>query len=271
MRYVDLQAAFEIEIGKIDKNFEKPKSIDTEYWLNQGLEKFYKTRYSGLNSKGTGFEQDQKRIDDLRTLIRIKNFILDDESWYLAQENSGRFELTPKFFINLEEIPMDKIHASSCNIFYVRVPKHYTFLLGDSAGIVPIREEDMRCAQKNEYGEIIPQTSDTLESTIETVNEQFRNSLSEHRIKYGKASPLRLIHNNAIALVTDGNYKVQEYQMIYLRRPNKIDIHNNPLDEYKDMPEHTHIEIVKLAAQMYLENQKDNRYNTYTNEITQME
>lgn len=271
MRYVDLQAAFELEIGKIDDNLEKPKSIDTEYWLNQGLEKFYKTRYDGINYKGTGFEQDQKRIDDLRTLIRIKNFVLDENSWNLNKEKGGNFVVTPKFYFNLEEIPNDKVHASSCNIFYVILPKHYMFLLGDNAGIVPTREEDIKCAPKDEFGNIIPQTSDTLESSIETVNQQIRNSLSEHIIKYCKARPLRLIHDNAIALITDGNYVVQEYQLIYLRRPNKIDIHKHPLDEYKDMPEHTHIEIVKLAVQMYLENRKDNRYNTYSNEITQME
>jgi hypothetical protein len=34
MRYIDLQAAFELEINKIDSNLEKPKSIDTQYWLN---------------------------------------------------------------------------------------------------------------------------------------------------------------------------------------------------------------------------------------------
>jgi hypothetical protein len=49
-----------------------------------------------------------------------------------------------------------------------------------------------------------------------------------------------------------------------LRRPNKIDIHTNPFDEYTDMPEHTQLEIVKLAAQLYIENQADPRYNSYT-------
>lgn len=30
------------------------------------------------------------------------------------------------------------------------------------------------------------------------------------------------------------------------------------------MPEHTHLEIVKLAAQLYIENQANPRYNSYT-------
>lgn len=68
-KYIDLQEAFEIELNVLDDGLNKPKSMDTEWWLNKGLEKFWKTRYSGLNPKSTSFEQDQKRIDDLRTLV----------------------------------------------------------------------------------------------------------------------------------------------------------------------------------------------------------
>lgn len=51
MKYIELQEAFEIEINKLDDGLTKPKSMDTEWWLNRGLEKFYKTRYSGINFK----------------------------------------------------------------------------------------------------------------------------------------------------------------------------------------------------------------------------
>jgi len=49
-------------------------------------------------------------------------------------------------------------------------------------------------------------------------------------------------------LFTDGKYQVSQYDMVYLRKPEYIDIHKNPFDEYTDMPEHTHSEIVKIAA-----------------------
>lgn len=271
MRYIDLQSAFELEINKIDANLEKPKSVDIEYWLNRGLEKFYKTRYSGINNKGLGFEQNQKRIDDLRTLVRTKIYELDENSWYLNQENSDNFVRTPGYFINLEEIPRDKVHASSNNVFYIRVPKNYMFLLGDRSGIVPTNEKDLMCVENDESGNPIPYVDDVIEATIETVDKQLHNSLSEHRIKYAKAKPLRLMYDNTIVLLTDGNYKVQTYQITYLKKPNEINIHKYPFDEYTDMPEHTHSEIIKLAVQMYLENQKDNRYATYQNEVTQME
>lgn len=193
MTHVELQAAFELEINQIDANLEKPKSIDIEYWLNRGLEKFYKTRYTGVNNKGLGFEQDQKRIDDLRTLVCTKHFDLAEETWYLVQENSSKIKLDLRSAINLEEIPLDKVHAASKNAFYLRLPVDYMFLLGDSSGIVPTRAEDIQCAEKDENGNIIPWRDDTIEVTVETLDRQLRNSLSEHRIKYNRAKPLRMI------------------------------------------------------------------------------
>ena len=49
-------------------------SSDTLFaFLNEALDKFVKTRYSGINYKREGFEQSQKRIDDLRTLVVNEN------------------------------------------------------------------------------------------------------------------------------------------------------------------------------------------------------
>lgn len=40
------------------------------YWINRTIEEFVKTRYSGWNIKRESFEQNQKRTDDLRSLIK---------------------------------------------------------------------------------------------------------------------------------------------------------------------------------------------------------
>lgn len=69
MTALQMQVAFEIETSQIDSTL-KPISSDIFYWLNQATNKFVKTRYSGVNFKRESFEQSQKRIDDLRTLIK---------------------------------------------------------------------------------------------------------------------------------------------------------------------------------------------------------
>lgn len=238
MRYIDLQEAFEIELNVLDDAFNKPKSMDTEWWLNRGLEKFFKTRYSGVNYKGLGFEQNQKRIDDLRTLV-----------------------------VNINRVPTQE----SSELYTAQLPSDYVFHLGDRAGIQPADDYFDECWPTDEWGRYIVKYGDTLESSIETLDRQLSNSLSEHKLKYCTAKPLRLIQGDKVLLYTDGKYKVSNYVLTYLRKPKQIDIHSNPFAEYTDMPEHTHSEIVKIAAQMYIENQSNQRLNTHNTEVDTME
>ena len=238
-KFIDLQEAFEIEINVLDDGLNKPKSMDTEWWLNRGLEKFWKTRYSGTNAKGTSFEQSQKRIDDLRTLVTT--IIYQDE---IIKDGSK---------------------------YYIDLPNDYAIMLGDSASIWPNEDLQNDCWPTDDNGDYVEKTADTIESTIENIDRQLGNSLSEHVLKYCSARPLRLIQGNRITLYTDGQYVIKKYKLTYLRYPKKIDIHTNPFGEYTDMPEHTHSEIVKIAAQMYIENKKDQRFNTHDTEIQEME
>lgn len=241
MKYIQLQEAFEIELNKLDDNLTKPTTNITEYFLNAGLDKFWKTRYSENNFKRESFEQTQKRIDDLRTLVTEYNF----ENGEITKVNN--------------------------TLYTVTLPDNYLILLGDTAGITPADGVDNPCWSTDENGNYVIHYSDTIEGTIETIDRIRENSLSEYHLRYTKARPIKLIANDLIKLYTDGKYKVSRYTIQYLRKPNKIDIHSNPFEEYTDMPEHTQLEIIKLAAQLYIENQMDPRYNSYSNEVNTME
>ena len=68
---------FERRVQISDPNTELAGKLSSDAiftFLNAGKDKFVKTRYSGLNIKGTGFEVTQKRIDDLRSLVTIADF-----------------------------------------------------------------------------------------------------------------------------------------------------------------------------------------------------
>lgn len=254
MRYIDLQYSFELEINMIDANLVKPKSVDIEYWLNRGLEMFCKTRYTGETQNGLGFEGNQKRIDDLRTLICTRTYELDENSYYVLKEDGAKIKLYNRSYLLAENIPYETILATSTQSFALRLPINYMFLLGDRVGITPANLNDP-CIKMDSDCNIVMHHTDTIESSIETVDRQLENSLSEHRWRYNKARPLRLMRNNLIELLTDGNYIVNEYTITYLRKPQEIDIHKRPYDEYTDMPEHTHSEIVRLAVQLFLASQ----------------
>lgn len=233
MRYIDLQEAFELEINKLDNNIEKPTTSDIEYWLMAGLNKFIKTRYSGINFKQKGFEQDQKRIDDLRTLVTRKTY---------------------QFDTYLEE-------------YVVTLPTDYMFTLGETAVIFSYNT----CWPVDPSGQPRTKNTDVLEATVENIDRQKENTLSEYRLHGRSARPLRLYEGNEIHLYTDSNYNVKSYILTYLRMPNKINLTERPFEEYTDMPASTHQEIVKMAAQLYLENQANPRYQSYVNEVNQME
>lgn len=238
----EFQIEFERRLQLMDPNLvikEKLTSDTIISFINEAIDKFYKTRYSGINFKAQGFEQTQKRIDDLRTLIKNKKYT----------EGS--------------------INKSDRNSYSVELPEDYVLLLGDTAGIQPSNLNE--CWETNERGEYIIKYTDTLESTIETLDRQLSNSLSEHKLKYCQARPLKLIQDNNVILYTDGKYKVSEYEITYLAKPSEINSSNITNTEYTDLPEHTHMEIVKMAIQIYLATKPMQHYNAYSNEIASME
>ena len=206
--------------------------------INEAIDLFWKTRYSGLNTKQQGFEQTQKRIDDLRTLVKRQTYSSTD----ITSEHP---------------------------VYKVTLPADYAILLGDTAGIVPYNVND--CWETDEDGNYIVKRTDTLESTIETIDRQLQNSLSEHRLKYCFARPLKLIQDNQILLFTDGNYKISEYQILYLKQPSKISTNDDLTEEYVDLPSETHIEIIKLAVRLYSANKPTQNYQILAQETQVME
>lgn len=212
-------------------------SSDTIFsFINEAIDKFYKTRYSGINYKQEGFEQSQKRIDDLRNLIK-----------------------RVKYSEEIEKID---------NVYYVTLPSDYVLMLGDRVGIQPF---DDTCWETDEYGEYVIKYGDTIEVTIENIDRQLNNSLSEHKLKYSNARPLKLIQGDKILLYTDGKYKISNYELTYLSKPTYLDSKNITNTEYTSLPEHTHIEIVKIAVQLYLATKPMEHYSVYSTEINNME
>lgn len=140
--------------------------------------------------------------------------------------------------------------------------------MGDTAEILPIGQNDCWEKINNEY---VAKNTDTLESTIETVDRQLANSLSEHKLRYCTARPLRLIENDSIILMTDGTYKVSRYTIKYLSKPSHITSKDDLTEEYTDLPAMTHMEIVKIAVRLYSANKPTQNYQLLGQETQVME
>ena len=177
--------------------------------------------------------EDQKRIDDLRSLVTRKSY---------------QFTTYPEEYT-------------------VTLPDDYMFTVGETAVIFSYDH----CWPVGPSGQPRTKNTDVLEATVENIDRQRQNTLSEYRLHGRSARPLRLYEGNTIHLYTDGNYHKRHYILTYLKMPNKISLTDAPFEEYKEMPASTHEEIVKLAVELYLENEANPRYQSYINEVNSME
>ena len=118
-----------------------------------------------------------------------------------------------------------------------------------------------------------PNNIDTcvFECTNDSFMYRINNSLTDFHYRHHKARPLRVRILDGVALLTDGNYKIAKYTLGYIRKPNEITL-DNPLNEYTDFPDLIIPEIVKIAAQMFVENKSNQqRYQTLVNEVNTQE
>ena len=109
-----------------------------------------------------------------------------------------------------------------------------------------------------------------FECTADSFMYRVNNSLTDFHYRYHRARPLRVRTKEGFKLLTDKKYKINRYTLGYLKTPEEI-TSEDPNKEYKDFEDNTWLEIIKIAAQMYIENQSDPRYKTITNEVLTQE
>lgn len=93
MTISEMHVAVKLDLDKSDAlNTPIFEPIEIDFWLNRAIRDFVKTRYSGTNVKKESFEQTQKRIDDLRTIVN-STFVLLNSAVY-PKPNSYRGDMS---------------------------------------------------------------------------------------------------------------------------------------------------------------------------------
>lgn len=190
MDITQMHLAFRLQLdksGKLELPAFEPEEID--FWLNTAISRFVKTRFFG-SDKNLSFEEHLKRTEDLKTLV-----VEDDISTNAGVNKPNSFSadlssFTDKWFTISEEV----------SIVYTK--------LGDTSPSSPKRQGVTQC------------TADNYNSHIE-------DPYSEHRLHYEEAKPLRLVYQNTVELVTDGNYTIPLYIIRYLKKPKRVNILTN--------------------------------------------
>lgn len=109
-----------------------------------------------------------------------------------------------------------------------------------------------------------------FECTADSFMYRVNNSLTDFHYRYHRARPLRVKTKDGFRLLTDKNYKIDSYSLGYLKVPEEI-TNDDPYKDNKDFEDYIWLEIIKIAAQMYIENHSDQRYKTITNEVLTQE
>jgi len=117
MTVTEMHTAFKILLDKVD-SFAYPnmEPAEIDFFLNKETERFIKHRAEGSHNKNRGFEETQKRMDDLRNIT--KNAILTPDPTSSNNKPNGRFVTLPSsapdiywFAINEEA----KVRVKDCS------------------------------------------------------------------------------------------------------------------------------------------------------------
>jgi len=236
MRCIDLIAAFELETNKIDDSARKPVTDDSVYWINQAVMKFVKDRFNGNAPKRTSYEQNEKRTRDLINLFREKVY---------------NNIVSPKYHNDYDEY--EYIYPNGAENDYPKM----LYVLNEDVVISDLNDENKM-------------DTCVFECTADNFMYRINNSLTDFHYRYHRARPLRIRTKDGFKLLTDKNYKISQYTLGYIKVPEEITT-NDPVYEYTDFEDNIWMEIVKIAAQMYVENQGDPRYQSLTNEVLTQE
>lgn len=231
MRYIDILTAFETEINKINDVVNKPATDDSLFWLNQAVAKFVKQRFNGDQINNLGYEQTEKRREDLIKLFKSKTFDSDNIKYNNLQPNYDEY--------------------------YIEYPEDFLYALNEDVIISDVDDNNLM-------------DTCVFECTQDSFMYRINNSLTDFHYRFRRARPLRIRDSKGCKLLTDKNYKIHEYTLGYLKKPTEITL-DNPYAEYTDFIDVVLFEIIKIAAQMYIENQSEERYKTITNEILTQE
>jgi hypothetical protein len=224
--------SFKLKLDKIDSQA-YPDILDQEirFWIDEAADRFVKQRYERNNVKGKGFEETQKRTDDLRLTVRTETIAATVSLDY------------PGF------------------VYEVPLPAEYRYLLKVQS---EVRFLDCESLTDTEWSTPYQVQQDDIHALLQ---DPFNKPIVE--------KPLFTLEGNNIMFFTDGIFEVLNARISYIRTFDKLQpglprtsgAYATSTNEYVELAEDTHEEVVDMAVKMALENIESQRYQTNINEI----
>jgi hypothetical protein len=216
-----------------------PEEIDLE--LNKAIGRFVNTKYGKNNLYNKGFEETQKRIDDLRVLVT---------------DHSLKFQYL--------ETSVNDTHVYSSSEF----PEDYRFML---KGLGVVKYKDNCTALNSKEQEMLVDIESFVEkkSSIRFVQQDdILTLLSDPFNTTTKEKPLITIEDKMLMVFTSDIFIIDSVKLTYIKNPVIVSL---SLGNSCELALHTHQEIVDMAISSILEGIGDPRYKTHQNELRKNE
>lgn len=201
-----------------------------DYILNEAIVRYTKTLYTGNNPLQVGFEQIQKRTDDLKTLVFTE---FPQITTVTTEENTFKADLNTLFVNEALSTPSTKVYW-----FYVRGRARVvkTGCTSTYVGIKIYQHDDLN----------------------DVLDDPFKKPYLQEVIGY--------FENGSLNVITDGSFTIDRVKLSYIKKPNEVRygaIYPTPVSNIDcDLPEHTHKEIIQTAVTIMLENLESQRLQT---------
>lgn len=171
MNYGELQLSFDIQLDKADiVGYPSFLPEEKDFWLNKAVRWFVKTRYSGVNTHQTGFQQSEKRDNDLRGTI------LEYNEPFLNQETAVDVVRPDDFWFAVgEDITISSLDLRWPTIPFSSISNTSTTTMTIDAGnptgsILPLTEFYINVVNTEAAGEIVYDTLIDEKTCIISVN-----------------------------------------------------------------------------------------------------
>ena len=231
MTIAQMHQLFKIMTNKVDSlNYPNLEPEEIDSLLNNESDKIIEQRAYGNNSKRTGVEETQKRVDDLRNITN---------NWAVPQVN---------MFTTLDNKP---------NGIFTPLPTDYRHALSESASIL---YTNCHGSSAKKAVRVDPITDDRYNTIIlDPFNKPYQDLIVR--------LPFQIVNSQEVfELITDGTYTILQYNLRYLRTPVRMQYgttYSTPTTDVNcELAEHLHREIVEATAYQYLENIESPRFNT---------
>lgn len=215
------------------------EEIDLE--LNKAINKFVNLKYGKNNLYGKGFEESQKRVDDLRVLIKdvdlklsFRDTTINDINTYISTELPTDYRFLLKSLAVVT-------HKSTCKALDARQQKQPGFLFDTDADAIQ-RKASMKFIQQDDILSIL---SDPFNTTK-------------------KERPLITIEHDSIIVYTNDIFIIDSVKLTYIKNPSIVSL---SLGVDCELASQTHQEIIDMAINSILEGISDPRYKTQQIEL----